>query len=330
MPEHEKNVYIAGVGAHVPSKVMTNEDFEKFLDTSDEWITQMTGIKERHHVVEGEVTSDLAAEAARKALKAASLDPSDVDMIVVATATPDMMFPSTACMTQAKIGAANAFCFDLGAGCSGFLYALVTASQYVRQGTVRNALVIGAEILSRFSDMTDRQTCVLFGDGAGAVVLKPCGPDKGLLAHYLGADGRLARLLDMPAGGSKMPPSHETVEQRLHFINMQGRKVYVNAVKAMGDSIMKVIEDAGFEGKDLDILFPHQANIRIIESVAERAGMPMDKVFVNIHKYGNTSAASIPIAIAEALESGRLTDGMLVGMVAFGAGFTWGACLMRW
>lgn len=330
MPEHEKNVYIAGVGAHVPSKIMTNEDYEKFLDTSDEWITQMTGIKERHHVVEGEVTSDLAAEAARKALKAASLDPSDVDMIVVATATPDMMFPSTACMTQAKIGAQNAFCFDVGAGCTGFLYALVTASQYVRQGAAGNALVIGAEILSRFSDMTDRQTCVLFGDGAGAVVLKPCGSERGLLASYLGADGRLARLLDMPAGGSKMPPSKETVEQRLHYINMQGRKVYVNAVKAMGDSILKVIEDAGFEGKDLDILFPHQANIRIIQSVAERAGMPMDKVFVNIHKYGNTSAASIPIALSEALESGRLTDGMLVGMVAFGAGFTWGACLMRW
>ncbi len=183
MPEHQRNVYIAGIGAHTPSKVVTNEDFEKFLDTSDEWITQMTGIKERHYAAEGEYTSDLAAEAARRALEAASLDPEDLDVIVVASATPDMMFPSTACLTQAKIGAKNAFCFDLGAGCTGFLYALVTASQYVRQGAARNALVIGAEILSRFSDMTDRKTCVLFGDGAGAVVLEPCGPERGLLEH---------------------------------------------------------------------------------------------------------------------------------------------------
>jgi 3-oxoacyl-[acyl-carrier-protein] synthase-3 len=225
MPEHEKNVYIAGVGAHVPSKVMTNEDFEKFLDTSDEWITQMTGIKERRYAAEQEVTSDLASEAARRALDAASLDPEDVDMIIVATATPDMMFPSTSCMTQAKIGARNAFCFDVGAGCTGFLYALVTASQFVRQGATRNALVIGAEVLSRFSDMTDRQTCVLFGDGAGAAVLKPCGPERGLLEHYLGADGTLAKLLYMPAGGSQAPPSEQTVKERQHYINMLGRKV---------------------------------------------------------------------------------------------------------
>lgn len=330
MPEPKSNVRIAGVGAFTPSKVVTNEDFEKTLDTSDEWITQMTGIKERRYAEEGQVTSDLSTAASLKALEAASLKPEDVDLIVVATATPDMMFPSTACMTQAKIGAENAVCFDVSAGCTGFLYALVTATQFVKQGTARNALVIGAEILTRFSDMTDRSTCVLFGDGAGAVVLEPCGPERGFLQQYLGADGRLARLLDMPAGGSKRPPSHETVDQRLHTITMQGRKVYVNAVKAMGDSILKVIKDAGYEGSDLDILFPHQANIRIIQSVAERAGMPMEKVFVNIQKYGNTSAASIPIAVAEAIESGRLKDGMLVGMVAFGAGFTWGACLIRW
>ncbi len=330
MTEPATNVYIAGVGAYTPERVVTNEDFEKTLDTSDEWITQRTGIKERHYVADGQVTSDMAFEASKKALKAASLEPADIDLIVVATATPDMVFPSTACLTQAKLGAADAVCFDIVAGCTGFLYALVTASQFVKQGTARNALVIGAEILTRFTDMTDRTSCVLFGDGAGAVVLKPCGPERGIIRSLLGADGTLARLLDMPAGGSKMPPSHETVDQRLHVITMQGRKVYVNAVKAMGDSIVKVIEDAGFQGSDLDILFPHQANIRIIQSVAERAGLPMEKVFVNIQKYGNTSAASIPIALAEAVEAGRVDEGMLVGMVAFGAGFTWGAALIRW
>ena len=308
----------------------TNEDFEKTLDTTDEWITQMTGIKERRYAAADQVTSDLATEATKKALAAAGLEPADLDLIVVATATPDTVFPSTACMVQAKIGAKNAFCFDVVAGCTGFLYALETGMQFVKQGTVGNALVIGAEILTRFTDFTDRTACVLFGDGAGAIVLKPCGPERGIIQTYLGSDGTLANLLNMPAGGSKMPPSHESVDQRLHVITMQGRKVYVNAVKAMGDSIMKVIEDAGFTGDDLDILFPHQANIRIIQSVAERAGMPIEKVFINIQKYGNTSAASIPIAMAEALDEGRLVDGMLVGLVGFGAGFTWGAALMRW
>jgi 3-oxoacyl-[acyl-carrier-protein] synthase-3 len=330
MTETQKNIRIAGVGAYTPERIVTNQDFEKTLDTSDEWITQRTGIKERHYAAEDQVTSDLATEASLRALAAAGLEPSDVELIVVATATGDMVFPSTACMTQAKIGAKDAVCFDVVAGCTGFIYALVTAQQYLKSGTVGNALVIGAEILTRFSDMTDRSSCVLFGDGAGAVVLKPCGPERGILETYLGADGTLGPLLDMPAGGSKRPPSHETVDQRLHTITMQGRKVYVHALKAMGDSIVKVIEDSGFTGEDLDILFPHQANIRIIQSVAERAGLPMEKVFVNIQKYGNTSAASIPIAMAEAIEEGRLVDGMLVGLVAFGSGFTWGAALMRW
>jgi len=330
MPDPTKNARIAGIGAYVPPKVMTNEDFESFLDTSDEWIMQMTGIKERHFV-EGDVaTSDLAAEAGKQALEDAGVEPEDVDMIIVATATPDMLFPSTACLTQAKIGATNAFAFDLAAGCTGFLYGLVVATQFVRAGGASNALVIGAEVLSTAAYMTDRATCVLFGDGAGAALIQPCEPGRGVLRHYLGSDGRLARLLEMPAGGSRRRPSEETLKERLHYIHMQGRKVYVNAVRAMGDSIVKVIEEAGFEGADLDILFPHQANIRIIQSVAERAGLPMEKVFVNIHKYGNTSAASIPIAIKEAVDTGALEDGMLIGMVAFGAGFTWGAALMRW
>jgi len=330
MVETKRNARIAGLGSYVPPKVMTNDDFVKILDTSDEWITQMTGIKERHFV-EGDVaTSDLAAEAARQALDSASLAPGDVDLLIVATATPDMLFPSTACLTQSKIEAANAFAFDLSAGCTGFLYGLVVATQFVRAGAVENAVVVGAEVLSRFIDMTDRASCVLFGDGAGAAVVQPCDPERGMLEHYLGSDGSLSRLLEMPAGGSRRPPSRETIEEGLHYVHMQGRKVYVNAVRAMGDSIVKVIEDAGFEGADLDILFPHQANIRIIQSVAERAKMPMEKVFVNIHKYGNTSAASIPIAMREATDSGELVDGKLTGMVAFGAGFTWGAALMRW
>ncbi|MBD3349670.1 MAG: beta-ketoacyl-ACP synthase 3, partial [Candidatus Eisenbacteria bacterium] len=218
MAESEKNAYIAGIGAYVPSKVMTNEDFERLLDTSDEWITQMTGIKERHFV-EGDVaTSDLAAEAAREALAMAGVEPGDVDVLIVGTATPDMLFPSTACLTQAKIGADNAFAFDMSAGCTGFLYGLVTAAQFVRQGAGENVLVIGAEVLSRFMDMTKRETCVLFGDGAGAALVRPCEPGRGLIEHYLGSDGRLGSLLEMPAGGSRRPPSKETVEERLHYV----------------------------------------------------------------------------------------------------------------
>ena len=330
MTERRGNAGIAAVGMYVPPKVMTNDDFTKILDTSDEWITQMTGIKERRYIEPDVVTSDLAALAAKQAMERAGVSPEDIGMVLVATATPDMLFPSTACLTQAKIGATNAFAYDVGAGCSGFIYGLVIASQFVRQGTVEHALVIGAETLTKFADMADRNTCVLFGDGAGAVVVNATEPPRGLLGHYLGSDGSLASLLELPAGGSRMPATHETVDARLHYLKMQGRKVYVHAVKAMGDSIVKVIEEAGYTGEDVMFLFPHQANMRIIQSVAERAGMPMEKVFVNIKKYGNTSAASIPIAIAEAVDTGCLEEGMLVGMVAFGAGFTWGAALVRW
>jgi 3-oxoacyl-[acyl-carrier-protein] synthase-3 len=248
----------------------------------------------------------------------------------VGTATPDMFFPSTACLVQSKIGANKAFAYDMAAGCTGFIYGLVIAEQFIASGTIETALVVGAENLSKFMDMTDRNTCVLFGDGAGAAVVRPCEPPRGLLAHCLGSDGSLGKLLEFPAGGSRMPTTHETVDRGLHYIKMEGRKVYVNAVRAMGDSIVKVIEQAGFKGDDVDVLFPHQANIRIIKSVAERAGMPMDKVYVNIDRYGNTSAASIPIAMVEAIENGRLREGMLAGLVAFGAGFTWGAALIRW
>ena len=315
---------------YVPPKVMTNADFEKLVDTSDEWIVQMTGMKERHYIEGDEATSDMATRAATEALERAGVAAEDVQMILVATATPDMLFPSTACLTQHKIGAKNAFAFDICAGCSGFVYGTVVASQFIRAGTVDTALVIGAESLSRFTNMNDRSSCILFGDGAGAAVFQACGPERGLVDHYIQSDGKLGDLLTCPAGGSKSPASHETVDANEHTIHMIGNKVYVNAVRAMSDSVMKVLEQQGLTGDDLDILFPHQANIRIIKSVAERAGLPMDKVYVNIHKYGNTSAASIPLAMYEAIEDGSLKEGMLAGTVAFGAGFTWGSTLMRW
>jgi 3-oxoacyl-[acyl-carrier-protein] synthase-3 len=325
-----RNAYIAGMGVYTPPKVMTNDDFAEIVDTSDEWITQMTGIK-RRRFTEGDVTtSDLAAEASRRALASAGIDAADVDMVLVGTATPDMLFPSTACLVQSKIGAKAAFAYDMSAGCSGFIYGLVIAEQFIAAGSIETALVIGAENLSKFIDMSDRNTCVLFGDGAGAAVVRPCDPPRGVVTHYLESDGSLGSLLEFPAGGARMPTSHETVDKRLHYVKMQGRKVYVNAVKAMGDSIVRVLDQAGLKGDDLDILFPHQANIRIITSVADRANMPMEKVYVNIDEYGNTSAASIPIAMAEAIEAGRLREGMLAGLVAFGAGFTWGAALIRW
>ncbi len=330
MAASERNARIASLGMYVPPKVMRNVDFEKLVDTSDEWIVQMTGMKERHYIGEGEATSDLASRAATEALERAGVGPLDVEMILVATATPDMMFPSTACLTQYNIGANNAFAFDICAGCSGFVYATVIAAQFIRAGTIDTALVIGAESLTRFTDMTDRSTCVLFGDAAGAAVMTACEPERGLVDHYIQSDGRLAGLLTCPAGGSRQPASHETVDARDHSIRMIGNKVYVNAVRAMSDSVMKVLDQQGLSGEDLDILFPHQANIRIITSVAERAGLPMEKVYVNIHKYGNTSAASIPLAMYEAVEDGSLKEGMLAGNVAFGAGFTWGATLLRW
>lgn len=330
MATDDRSSRIVGMGMYVPDKIMTNEDFAEIVDTSDEWITQMTGIKERRFVEGDTATSDLAAGAAKVALERAGIEPSEVEMIVVATATPDMFFPSTACLTQSKIGAANAFAYDISAGCSGFIFGLTIADQFVKAGRVETALVIGAETLSKFTDMTDRNTCVLFGDGAGAAVVRPSDPPRGIVAHYLGCDGNLGDLLTLPAGGTRRPASHETVDARMHYIKMEGRKIYVNAVKRMGDSVIKVLEDEGLSGDDLDILFPHQANTRIITSVAERACMPMSKVYVNIDKYGNTSAASIPIAMVEAIDEGRLKEGMLAGMVAFGAGFTWGSALLRW
>jgi len=330
MADSWKRAYIAGVGMCVPDKIVTNDDFAKIIDTSDEWITQMTGIKERRYTDDDTATSDLAIPASRLALERAGVDGADVDAIIVATATPDTPFPSTACRIQEAIGAKEAFGYDVAAACAGFIFALLQAQSYIISGMAETVLVLGAECLTKITDFTDRNTCVLFGDGAGAVVVKGCDPPRGIVDHFLRCDGTLGDYIIQDAGGSKMPASHESVDRHLHAIHMKGRKVYISASKAMADAVVLLLERQGLTGDDIDLLFPHQANIRIIQSVAEKANMPMEKVFVNIHKYGNTSAASIPIALAEAYEEGRLKEGMLIGMVAFGSGFSWGSALLRW
>jgi len=330
MANSMKRAYIAGVGMCVPDRVVTNDYFTNIVDTSDEWITQMTGIKERRYADENTATSDLAIPAARQALERAGVQGSDVDAIIVATATPDTYFPSTACLIQKAIGAKDAFCYDIAAACAGFIFALMQAHSYIVAGMAETVLVLGAECLTKITDFTDRNTCVLFGDGAGAVVIRGCDPPRGLVDHFLRCDGNLSDYIIQLGGGSRLPASHETVDERLHTIKMKGRKVYVNASKAMADAVVLLLKRQGLTGDDLDLLFPHQANIRIIESVAEQAGMPMERVFVNIHKYGNTSAASVPLALAEAYDEGRLEEGMLIGMVAFGSGFSWGSALFRW
>jgi len=322
MANSMKRAYIAGAGMCVPDRVVTNDYFTEIVDTSDEWITQMTGIKERRYVDENTATSDLAIPAAKQALERAGVDGSEVDAIIVATATPDTPFPSTACLVQLAIGAKDAFAYDIAAACAGFLFGIAQGHSYLVSGMAKTVLVIGAECLTKITDFTERTTCVLFGDGAGAVVR--------LVDHFLKCDGSLNDYIVQPAGGSRLPPSHETVDQRLHSIKMKGRRVYVNASKAMAEAVVLLLERQGLTGDDLDLLFPHQANIRIIQSVAEQAGIPMERVFVNIHKYGNTSAASVPIALAEAFSEGLLKEGMLIGMVAFGSGFSWGSALFRW
>jgi 3-oxoacyl-[acyl-carrier-protein] synthase-3 len=320
------------MGMCVPERVVTNEDFEARtdIDTSDEWITQMTGIKERRYVDGKTATSDLAIPAAKIALERAGVAGSEIDAIVVGTATPDTLFPSTACLIQNAIGAEEAFAYDIAAACSGFIFALVQAESYIRTGLAKNVLVVGAETLTKITNQSDRNTCVLFGDGAGAAVVQGTDSERGMLDSFLKCDGSLSGYIIQEAGGSRMPASHKTVDKNLHTIAMQGRRVFVNANKAMSDSVVLLLERNGLTGDDLDLLFPHQANIRIIQSVAEKAGLPMEKVYVNIDKYGNTSAASIPIAMTEAWEAGALKEGMLIGMVAFGSGFTWGSALMRW
>lgn len=322
------NAYLAGIGSYVPPKILTNADFEKIVDTSDEWILTRSGIRERH-VVEGTTTtSDLALEASKRALKQAQVPVKDIEAIIVATATPDMYFPSAACLLQHKLGARRIISFDIAAGCSGFLYAMSIVEAFIKTG-YDNILLLGAECLTKITDYTERSTCVLFGDAAGAVVFKQTNKDRGILSTYFAADGSYGDLLNMPAGGSLRPASHETVDQHLHSIKMIGNEVFKVAVRAMAESALKALERANVSPEEISLLVPHQANIRIIEATAKRLNLPMDKVAVNIDKYGNTSAASIPLALDQAVRSKRVTQGDLVLMVAFGAGFTWSGVLMR-
>ncbi|EGO65149.1 3-oxoacyl-(acyl-carrier-protein) synthase III [Acetonema longum DSM 6540] len=327
---NSRAVGIIGLGHYLPDRVLTNKELEQMVDTNDEWIVDRTGIKERRIAAADQATSDLAAAAAQKALADAGITADQLDLIIVATATPDMFFPSTACLVQEKLKATKAAAFDLAAGCSGFAYGLVTASQFIKAGLYRYVLVVGAETLSKILDWQDRNTCVLFGDGAGAAVLGEVPAGCGILGMNLGADGAGGDLLKMPAGGSRQPASGETVDNRLHFIHMNGNEVFKFAIKVMGEAAVAALQQAGIEPEAVDCLIPHQANIRIIQSAAKRLKMPMEKVFVNVDKYGNTSAASIPIALDEAVNSGRIKNGDLVVLVGFGAGLTWAACVLKW
>ena len=325
-----KRAAILGVGHFTPEKVLTNFDLEKIVDTSDEWIVERTGVRERRIVTDEQAASDLAVPAAKKALEQAGIGAEEIDLIVLGTVTPDYFFPSTACVVQDAIGAKNAAGFDMLAGCSAFIYGCNIASQFIENGRYRYVLVVGVETLTKLMDMTDRNTCVLFGDGAGAAVLGPATGDAGILATHMKADGSLGYLLRMPGGGSRQPPTHESLDQRMHYIKMAGREVFKHAVRSMCESALYVLEAAGYKGEDVDLLVPHQANWRIMSAVADRLKIPHEKVFVNLDKYGNTSAASIPIALSEALEQGRVKSGDMVLNVAFGAGFTWAANLVRW
>lgn len=326
----KKYAGIIGIGSYVPEKVITNADLEKTIDTSDSWIVERTGIRERRVVAEGQATSDLATIAAERALADAGVNAEELDLIIVATVTPDMVFPSVACLVQNNLKAVNAAAFDLTAVCSGFMYALVTGTTFIQTGMYKKILIIGAEALSTITDWTDRNTAILFGDGAGAAVLAEVPEGFGVLGVHLGAEGAGGDLLKMPAGGSRLPASADTVAQRLHYTRMDGNEVFKFAVKVMGEAVKQALEMANLTSDDITYLVPHQANIRIIQSAAKRVGMPMDKVVVNVDKYGNTSAASIPIALDEAVKTGKIKKGDTIAMVGFGGGLTWAASIVKW
>lgn len=324
-------VELVGTGRYVPDLVYDNAYFEQLVDTSDEWIRERTGILERHIASDEETLAFMATRAANQVLDDAGITALDVDGIVVGTATPDRLLPSTACDMQAELGAKNAAAFDIAAACSSFLYALSIAEGMVLSGDFRNVLVIGGDRLSRITDYTDRATCILFGDGVGATLVRPTTDgDRGLLASYLKTDGTLANLLYRPGGGCNHPPDEKLLEERGYYIKMAGREVFKSAVRSMAEACDRALERAGVRGEEVDLLIPHQANIRIIEGTGKHAGIPMEKVYVNIDRYGNTSAASIPIALDECVRSGRIGPGSLVLMVAFGGGFTWASALVRW
>lgn len=324
-----RRVTIMGIGSYVPERILTNAELEKMVDTTDEWIVTRSGIRERRIARPDQATSDLAAEAARRALANAGIAAEEIDLIIVATLSPDMPFPNTACFVQGLIGAKNATCVGLEAACSGFIFAVDAASQYLLTGRFKTALVIGAEKLSAVTDWQDRTTCVLFGDGAGAVVLRASESGAGLLSAVTGSDGTLTALLNIPGGGSRNPASVQTIEQRLHFMKMEGKEVFKHAVRAMGEAARRAIEQAGLTLADIACVVPHQANMRIVEAIRTRLEVGPEKVFVNLDKYGNMSAASIPVALDEAIKAGRVRKGDAVVLVAFGGGFTWGAMVVR-
>lgn len=321
---------ITGIGKYAPEKLLTNFDLEKMVDTNDEWITRMTGIKQRHIAAPEETSSSMGALAAMQAIEMAGIDKNDIDMILFNTISPDMVFPASACLVQDILKIEKTGTVDIEAACSGFIYGLSMANAYVVSGMYKNILVVSGETLSRITDWTDRATCILFGDGAGAAVVSASDDNSGFIGFKLGGEGQYQELLYLPAGGSKMPASHETVDQRLHYMKMNGNATFKIAVRTMGDLMAELLEEKGYKPEDLKWLIPHQANIRIISSVGERLGIAPEKVFVNIQNYGNTSAATIPIALRELQDDGQLKKGDLIGMVAFGGGMTWGAALMEW
>jgi len=318
------------MGTALPKKVLTNFDLEKLVDTSDEWITTRTGIKERRIVDNNTATSDLVVDASKRAIKEAGINPEDIDMLIVATDTPDNAYPSTACWVQKGLRINSMPAVDIVAGCTGWLYGLELASGLLSTGGYKNILVAGGEVMSKVVNWEDRATCVLFGDGAGATIVSPTDKSYGLLSCVLGADGNLGELLVQPAGGTRLPASEETVKKKLHTVRMQGNEVFKHAVRRMGEAAFQALKIAGVSSKDISLFIPHQANIRIIEATCKRTGIPLEKTYNTIQRYGNMSAASLPVTLAEAKRDGRIKEGDLILFAAFGAGFTWGAAVLRW
>ncbi|MGC6423841.1 MAG: beta-ketoacyl-ACP synthase III [Lentimonas sp.] len=331
MPNSQQSVVILGTGSYAPENVVTNDELAKSVDTSDEWIRTRTGIRERRFAGDDQATSDLAVIAAERAIEAAQVNRSEIDLIIVATMTPDMPFPSTACLVQSKLNLPNVCAFDVQAACSGFVYALGIASSMLQSGNFNTALIIGAEKTSPILDFEDRTTCVLFGDGAGAAILRRSDiRDSGILGTISGADGSDPSILQMPAGGTAIPASVDSVQQRQHFLKMNGKEVFKQAVRVMGQASVDICEKIGYSTDSVDLVIPHQANMRIIESLAKRMRIPMDKFHNNLDRYGNTSAASVGIALDEAFREGRIKSGDLILLVAFGAGLTWASSLVKW
>lgn len=324
-----QNAGILGMGHAYPEGILTNADLEKIVETSDEWITTRTGIKQRHKAADNEYTSQFGTRAALQALERAGLEPTDIDIIICATTTPDQIMPSTGALIQAQIGATNAAGMDVFAACSGFLYGLTMVESMIRTGQIRNALVIGAEVLTKYVDYTDRGTCVIFGDGAGAAVVGPVADQKGILATKIRSDGRFEEQLYAPGGGTKIGTTHQTIDDGQHFFKMKGNELFKVAVRSMAEISAEMVGKAGYTVDDIDLVIPHQANQRITDAVASRLGVPDEKVYSNIAEMGNTSSASIPIAIDECVQSGKIKEGSLVLLTAFGGGVTWGATVVR-